>query len=575
MNRHAAYPVLPLAVLRLTGSQVEMGRQHGALQRTLGGHEAALDYYRDMPVHMLKGSQPAGALRTLPHWLAPAIDALTRRLDMDRPTLLRQRSEAYMLALGLPRSRARQVLAMDVFQNLVGVAGRLRIVPLADRVAAQAVPACSSLVLWGQASRHANLLHARNFDFPGVGIWDAAPTVVLCTPDVGMRYGFASTRGADAPVVSLWNEAGLCLTTHTRLHRDVRFAGAAIVDLCHDVIRQARTCAQAEAIVRERPIASTWGLLVSSTAEQTAVLIETTARGVAVTRPEPADRSLACTNHYLANALQPGELAPNLGYTAHSHGRRARLLRAVREAMPGGLDATDLQALLGDHEDGEQAGVERGAGGVLAQPTGVHSIVMDPQGQRSFVSIGVAPAGRGGYAEVAWDWTRDSGMDLVAPDQTSPPPRRPSRFDSGAGQQGYGHFLRAVQLETQGAEPAATAIHIARAAAADPEEPTWQLLHAGFAMRSGDDAEAGAALARALDCEHAPFYRARLLLWATRLAQVCGRSDEARQHRDDLQALTHPLCAPLQEVARREAIHPYDRAQLRQVPIQCFMGAVG
>jgi hypothetical protein len=46
MNRHAAYPVLPLAVLRLTGSQVEMGRQHGALQRTLGGHEAALDYYR-------------------------------------------------------------------------------------------------------------------------------------------------------------------------------------------------------------------------------------------------------------------------------------------------------------------------------------------------------------------------------------------------------------------------------------------------------------------------------------------------------------------------------------------------
>lgn len=374
-----------IAMIRVSGTEQEMGRQHGELQRQLGGHEAVLDYYPRMPVHMLKGSQPAGPLRTMPGLIAPAIDALTRRLHAERPLQQRERSEAFMRALGLPISHARYGLAMDVFQNLVGVAGRIHLVPGARQVAAQALAACSSLAVWGKEAKGAELLHARNFDFPGNGIWDAVPTVVLCTPHQGLRYGYASARGNDAPVVSLRNEAGLCLTTHTRLHQQVRFGGAAVADLCHEIIRSASTLAQAEAIVRQRPVASTWGLLVSSASEQKAILIETTARAVAVTRPEGSFQ--ACTNHYRASQLCDGELAPNSGYTAHSHGRLQRLERAVRETE-GGLTAEQLQALLGDHEDGELAGLERGAGGVLAQPTGVHSIVMDPAARRCFVSTG-------------------------------------------------------------------------------------------------------------------------------------------------------------------------------------------
>ena len=40
------------------------------------------------------------------------------------------------------------------------------------------------------------LKHARNFDFPGIGVWDQAPEVVLCDPDEGVRYGFVTSRGA-------------------------------------------------------------------------------------------------------------------------------------------------------------------------------------------------------------------------------------------------------------------------------------------------------------------------------------------------------------------------------------------
>jgi hypothetical protein len=571
-----AQPTLPLTILRLHGEEREMGRQHGDFQRQLGGHLPVLSYYASMPVCLLKGSQPAGPLRVVPDWAAPAVDALMRRLHRDRPGLLRRRSEAYMRALGLPPAQARHMMTMDVFQNLVGLAGRARVVPAARGWASGAIAACSSVAVWGAAVEGAALLHARNFDFPGIGLWDAAPTVVLCSPDKGLRYGYASSRGVDAPVVSLWNEAGLCVTTHTHLHREVRFGGAAVMDLCHEIIRRARTLDEAAAIARERPVASTWGLLVSAVNEASAVLIETTARRMAVTRPEPGDPYLACTNHYLSHELQDGELAPNSGYAADSHGRLERMVRAVRESLPrGGLSALNLQALLGDHEDCEVEGLERGAGGVLAQPMGVHSIVMDPGGQRCFVSTDLAPTGRGAYAEVPWNWSDKPGFELVAADRSQQPPRQPSRFDTPQGTAGYAHFLRAVQLENLGAEPAATAVHIARAAAADPDEATWQLLHAGFAMRSGDLDEAAAALHHGLSLPQAEFYTGRMHLWASRVASVQGDQVNAIRHREALLALDHPLCQPLQDEARVEAKQGVAPAKLRHVTLQCFMGAVG
>ena len=81
---------------------------------------------------------------------------------------------------------------------------------------------CSSLAVWGDATVDGELRHARNFDFPGATMWDTAPAVVFCEPTDGLRYGFVTTRGVDAPGITCFNEAGLTLTVHTRFHRDVR-----------------------------------------------------------------------------------------------------------------------------------------------------------------------------------------------------------------------------------------------------------------------------------------------------------------------------------------------------------------
>ena len=156
------------------------------------------------------------------------------------------------------------MLVMDLFQNVVAMAARSGLTPTAKLSAQALPPACSTLMVWGRASADGALRHARNFDFPGIGLWDRAPCVVFCEPDQGLRYGFLSTRGADAPGITCFNEAGISVTMHTRFHRSVAFSGAGVVDLGHEIVRSASSLEEAIEIACRQPTMSTWGIAISS-----------------------------------------------------------------------------------------------------------------------------------------------------------------------------------------------------------------------------------------------------------------------------------------------------------------------
>ncbi|MBI5609566.1 MAG: hypothetical protein HY902_11895, partial [Deltaproteobacteria bacterium] len=54
-----------------------------------------------------------------------------------------------------------------------------------------------------------------------------------------------------------------------------------------------------------------------------------------------------------------------------------------------------------------------------------------------------------------------------------------------------------------------------------------------------------------------------------------GHAGLAKDLRGEQLALRHPLCDPLHAAARQDGDRGFDTAQFRQVPIQCFMAAVG
>lgn len=538
----------PLWIARLAGTQEEMGHQHGMLLREAGGWQEVLDYYPAMPGRLLLGAAAHGPLGALARVV---VEAMLARLDAARPAGYRARSRAFMRALGRPAGHARYLMVMDVFQNLVGLAGRLRLGPFARAAHRGATPACSTLMVWDGASADGALRHARNFDFPGVGVWDRAPAVVFCAPEVGLRYGFVTARGADLPGVTAFNEAGLALTAHTRFHREIDLGGAAIVDLGHDIVRRAETISDAIAIARERKVSSTWGLAVSSARERRAVVLEINAAGVSVV--EPRQDSLTCANRYRNPLAMPGEVAASVAWAAHSDSRECRLADLVSAARArGGMSAGDLERALDDRIDPD--GGARGAGGIVAQACTVASVVIEPESRTVRVSTGPAPTCRGPFQTVPWDWDGAAAAEVACVP--------PASADSPA-ERAFAHLADAVRLDMLTHDSRRVSAALEAAVSAAPGDPSYRFLAGVARLHLGEPGPALQHLERGLAGERAPFRTGQLLLWASRAADAAGQGVRAEHLRRRLDALEAPGASELRHQARADRARPLARRRRR------------
>ncbi len=548
--------VHPLTVVRLAGTQAEMGHQHGTLTRGMGGHQEVLSYYPRMPKVVL-GSE--GRL------VAPLLQLALRRLERRRPQAYRARSRAFFRALGMNTGYSRNTFVMDLLQNVVGIAGRLGLGPFRRKAARAAHASCSTLAAWGAASDDGTLRHARNFDFPGSGIWERHPAVVFCTPDDGLRYGFVTTRGADVPGVTAFNEAGLTLTFHTCFHKHVRFDGIGAVDLGHEIIRKAESLDDAVRIACARPVASSWNVIVSSARQRSAMVLEINGQTVDVFRPARGEDFVACANRYRTNALRQGQVSPSAGFIANSEGR-SKVLR--RHALRGGLSVAELQQLLGTHEDPSDPARERPAGGVLAQGISVQSVVVEPEAERVHVSLGDCPTGLGPYATVDWSWDDAVGCEVSHPEPaTLAYTSKPSRFETGPAQEAYGAYVECSRLQGQGAPARRIEETIGRAIELAPDEPAYRLIGAGFALHAGDVVSGLRHLEAGLEREWSPFHRGQLLLWASRAASAIGQAEPAQRYRAELAQLDDPLLTELQADAAAEQKRPFPRRRFRKIHV--------
>ncbi len=569
----AAYP---LAVLRLRGSQSEMGAQHGRIIREMGGWEAAATYYPRMASRLLTMRFPARVRRAL----TPVLHSLLRRGANRLNRKRREQFPAYYartLALieagELGDDVAHWFGAMDVFQNAVSMVSRYDVLK-ASGIKISGIPACSSLAVWGPNSDDGAMRHARNFDFPGVGVWDEAPCVVLCDPDEGLRYGFVTSRGVDVPGSTAFNEAGLTLTAHTRFHRDVAFDKACVVDLGHEIIRTSRTLDEAVAVARRVGSASTWGFLVSSAAERDAVLIEMTAEAVGIERADGRDH-LECTNRYRSSALWNGELTTSPAFRVDSHAREQRLRDAVEESSSG-LSRSDLEELLGDLRDaGAEDGAEsadRLAGNCIMSPITVQSIVSEPEARSIQVSVGRAPTGFGPYVTVPWQWDGEvGGWDVTHPSS-------PRRAATGAGvplssrdHSAVRAYVAASRRHMDGDTNAEVREEMEAAVSHAPSEPHFRFLAGMLAVVDGEFDVASEHFNAALACEYGEYRRAVLLLWASRVSQVRGDREQAEAATQELIALTGDDVVHLREAAVAEARRPRRAGALRSMVPDLFL----
>jgi len=565
--RHADRRPNPLFVAHLKGTQAEMGAQHGAMVREVGNWRPAVEFYPLMPSRLLAAGSP------LLRWaIGPVIEWALRRMERRRDPELRARNKAFLKAVGVTHRWSRYSQVMDVFQNLVNLAaakglGPWSKLPLAERVGFHFPQACSTLVAWGSATEHGNLLHARNFDFPGIGVWDRNPAVVFCTPNQGLRYGFVSSRGADVPGITAFNEAGLSITAHTRFHRDATFSGRSIVDLTHDIVRGAKTLAEAEAIARQTPIASTWGLCISSAAENRAISLECNSAGVRVIEPGEGEEWLVVTNHYKSD-FSEGQIHISPGFNHNTVGRWSNLTRLGQR---GGLSVHDMQRALCGFEDADVSGFERAGGTITTQAITVQSVVIDPANQRLNLSVGPAPTGLGPWHSLDWAWGEEPSYYVERFDgggAAALTTHSHARFTGGDEAEAYQLYIEAAEELGRGGSPAIAKEHLEEAIALDDADPVYRLLAGGLALKMKDPARALEHFEAGLAREKSPFYRAQLLLWASRAAvAVGGRDEDVVRWREAIAASDHAMVADFKRDAEKEATTPVKLGRLKKTSL--------
>jgi hypothetical protein len=211
-----------------------------------------------------------------------------------------------------------------------------------------------------------------------------------------------------------------------------------------------------------------------------------------------------------------------------------------------------LARFLGDRGDGDV----RHLGGILAQPTNVHAVVVAPAAPRALVGVDAAPTCEGRWAELAWAWDGPSGAwDLGEADGSGF--TASARDDIAAPHDAATRHLHdAVRAHDNDHDVPAARAALERAISSAPDDPSLRLAGAWLALAEGARGPAVAHIHAGLSLERDPYRRAQLLSWGARAARA---SDPALALRwlGELDRLPGAELAPLRVSARRPLRRPH------------------
>jgi tetratricopeptide (TPR) repeat protein len=521
-----------LNVLYLTGDRYEMAYQHGRLlhdEIADGAIPATLAMFRRMVANSY-GDVPLAVPLAGTVYERFLMDGMAERRDFSRPSV------AAALADGLGMSDATQIpfrqlaraLVMPEALQLLG--GRLLKDGGQKVLLLPPVGACSSFAAFGPWTKDGAMLIGRNMDFPLNGAYDKHPTVIYFEPtDGGQRFMTFVSSGVHNQGLTVYNEAGLFLSIHTVMTRDVgRGDGAVpVFMLGAEAARRARTFDEAVKILSAAPPFAGWSYMVVSSKERRTGVVDLDHLGASV-RETTGEARIAQTNHHLTSEKRERNLFINRGIAEDNDGRYIRLMQQL-DARRGALDARGAMRMMGDHVDAVAGGVTRGVGAIVGTHVTMTSVVVEPDAGRAWMARGPGPVTHNAFVSVPLvgtvtpDELGDAAYTVeVTDDFRRAEPQLAAAVDA---------FLDAKLAWENDNDSARALAGLEKAAALDPEEAGYQFQAAVFALRLGQVERATEMLAQALERKKASahlrllthYYRGRAL------AALGKRDDAARE----------------------------------------------
>ena len=552
--------VAGLHVLTLKGSFYEMGRQHGRLLAD-EVRVGPLPYYRTFIEKLFGGTRfgfaGAAALEVLQRTVGARVAARFPDFVLDTLRGLADGS-------GIPMEEIVEGATMP--DAMVWLASRLMQVQGVGPAMHHRVGlglGCTSAIAWGDATRDGRLLHARNFDYHGVGAWPRTQAVVFHEPDEGMRYVSVTAAGVALGGITAMNEAGLTLTVHQHMFTDRVKLGGVPVGISGDVVmRKAETVEDAARILNEQTPIGCWTYLVTDAKRREVLCHEENPYRKAQLR-RGGDREGSGTfgyaNIYLDRELGDTELDLYGSYWRHNRARfeRANALLAEK-AGSGTLDPQSIGAILADIGDGSCR-----IRGSIAMALTVGSVVFRPEDGVVWVANGEAPTSHNTFVPFAM-----RTMDH-APEEGS--------FDAGAvstsERRAFEHFRRAYLAYVDDGNLTQARREIAAACELEPRQSVYHALLGLLALSDGDSVAAAAKLDRAIELGHEDEARvAAFHLWRGRARDILGLRDEAlRDYRHVLGLSSDP---PVRVAARRGLARVYPAWRARHVHVDMALADV-
>ncbi len=543
-------------VLRLSGSPREMAHQHGSLLREAIAR-GPLHHYR----HYVRRTLRRSGLG----WLTPIAWSLLRLLVGRRvrdclPPEVRAAAEGLAAGAGIPLAQVLDACTMpDV---LLWLAARLqRRLPRATAHRLALGLGCSSALAWGRATADGKLLHARNFDYHGVGCWDRETAVIFYEPDDGQPYVSVAAAGVFLGGVTAMNSAGLTLTMHQHMFSDgTRLGGTPAGAVGARVMREARDLDEAEAILEEHTPIGCFSYVVGDARRREVLCYEENPdRGVALRygseRPdavEGAPDTFRYTNIYIDPPLAATEKDLYPSYWRHNQGRWRRLEEQLRAGW-GSHGAESLAGIMG--ATGEEDGCRLRE--AIAMLLTVGSVVFRPEDGSLWVASGEAPVSRQPY--------RPFSLAKAGP---APELGELRPVTPGPGDEAFAAYKRAYLAFFEREDPAAARRALAEALRLAPREACYHAVGGLLALVEGDLLAAEEALRAALGLGHPDAARvAGFRLWLGWVLDLAGRRQEAcAAYREALAA--PEVDGPVRAAAREGLRRAFPRRRARKLSIE-------
>ncbi|MGE3633197.1 MAG: C45 family autoproteolytic acyltransferase/hydrolase [Sandaracinaceae bacterium] len=543
-------------VLRVAGSDYDMGYQHGVLLAE-EIRRGPIPYYRRM-LDKLLGKGALGAIS--PIVLGGLQATIGRRVSRRIPPFALDVLHGVADGAGIERSVFLEGCTMP--DSMMWVVSRLMQLKgdgpaVAHRIALEL--GCTSAVAWGGATKDGELLHARNFDYHGVSCWPSTKTVIFHEPDEGHRYVSVAAAGVALGGITAMNDQGLSLTVHQHMFTDrVRLGGVPIGIVGDLVMREASSLDEAEAILRAHTPIGCWTYVVTDARAREVLCFEESPDRQAARRVRVDEETFGYANIYLDETLGRTEVDLYGSYWRHNAGRH----RAVRERLSerhGSLDPQGMAEILGDtgHSDCRVRDS-------IAMVMTVASVVFRPIDGTVWVGTGEAPTSHGTFvpfriASAGYEPT----LDFLEVGAETPQSERAA----------FERFRRTYVSYVDDGSLDRALEEIGHACDLAPGQPLYHALRGLLSLNAvrADDAED--ALDRAIALGHPdPERVASFHLWRGRARDVQGRREDAVT--DYRAALGRKSDPPVRRAAIRSLRRPYRAADAARVHVDVGLADV-